>query len=214
MQAHRVRHLQLVQAGLRAGRQSAEITAKLRQLRVAQECEYGPLKQRLKKGVWPPPDGRSLQQLRWDEHDTYDRHKLQLRRDLERCMQLASDRERARELEDIARRLESLRQPEAGLSRKQLKVVNGALLAVAEALHGSVASPLQEEVVMMRRVAKRHNHGLNACEEANEHHASTMAKTLDPEFVPSASFSGKRPGYSFKSGPQGVGYYRDENTVI
>lgn len=167
-----------MQAGLRASRQSAEIAAQLRQLRVAQECEYGPWKQRLKKGKLsvhmrpggrqPPPDvqGRSLEQLRKDEHAAYDPYKLQLRRDLERCMQLASDRELASKLAHIATRLEGLRQHEAGLSRKQLKVVNGALRAVAEALQGSAASPLQEEVVMMRRVAKRHDHGFKACDDA------------------------------------------------
>ena len=30
-----------------------------------------------------------------------------------------------------------------------------------------------------------------------------------PEFSPSASFSGARPGAVFKTGPQGIGYYRD-----
>jgi hypothetical protein len=130
----------------------------------------------------PPPEvgGRSLEQLRRDEHAAYDGYKLQLRRDLEQCMVLASDRERARELTEIATRLEGLRRPEAGLSRKQLKVVNGALLAVAEALQGSVASPLQEEAVMMRRVARRHNHGLKACEEANEQRERLYVARLQP----------------------------------
>lgn len=30
-----------------------------------------------------------------------------------------------------------------------------------------------------------------------------------PPFVPAASFAGARPGYAFKTGPQGLGYYRD-----
>lgn len=158
---------ELVQSALRASRRSAELSVQLRQLRVVQECEYGPWKHRVKKGQ-PDGHGRSLEQLRKDEHAAYDGYKLKLRNELERSMELASDRERARELAAIKTRLEGLRQPEAGLSRKQLKVLNGALLAVAEALQGSVVSPLQEETVMMRRVARRHNHGLKACEEANE----------------------------------------------
>ena len=64
--------------------------------------------------------------------------------------------------------LERLREPAAGLSRKQLKVVNGALVAVAEARRGSQVLPLQDEMVMMRRVAQRHAHGVKLCEEARE----------------------------------------------
>ena len=33
------------------------------------------------------------------------------------------------------------------------------------------------------------------------------------DFIPSASFAGARPGYSFKSGPQGSGYYRDNGPM-
>ena len=89
----------------------------------------------------------------------------QLRRNLEKAMRLASDRERSRELERATATLEALREPEAGLSRKQLKLVNGALLAVAEARGLSEAFALNEEKVMMRRVARRHDHGRKGCEE-------------------------------------------------
>ena len=41
-------------------------------------------------------------------------------------------------------------------------------LAVAEARRGSVVSPLRDEAVMMRRVARRHDHGLRACGEARK----------------------------------------------
>jgi len=169
---------ELVQAGLRAGRQSAACAAQLRRTRVAQECEFGPWKH-VSKGKTlvvprgepqPPPDvqRRSLGQLRADERAAYDRHKTQLRRDLKRYMELASDRERARQLADAMTTLERLREPAAGLSRKQLKVVNGALVAVAEARRGSQVLPLQDEMVMMRRVAQRHAHGVKLCEEARE----------------------------------------------
>ena len=35
-----------------------------------------------------------------------------------------------------------------------------------------------------------------------------------PEFVPSATFAGAQPGYSFKNGPHGVGYYRDGRVAM
>jgi hypothetical protein len=180
-----------VQAGLRAGMQSREAAAALRRLRVAQECKFGPWKQAIKvdrkgdaaskqqKGAhvhspysepktFPPdPKGRSLDELRRHEHAAFEQHKQQLRRNLERCMELASDGERARELSEAYTMLEGLRRPEVGLSRKQLKVVNGALLAVAEARRGSERVPLRDEATMMRRVARRHKHGLYLCEEAH-----------------------------------------------
>lgn len=35
------------------------------------------------------------------------------------------------------------------------------------------------------------------------------AKASAPAFMPSAAFTGRRPGYVFKRGAQGVGYYED-----
>ena len=34
----------------------------------------------------------------------------------------------------------------------------------------------------------------------------------DPGFIPSAGFAGAKLGYAFKSGAQGMGYYKSENT--
>lgn len=39
--------------------------------------------------------------------------------------------------------------------------------------------------------------------------ATTTTTTAAPAFVPSAAFSGARPGYFFTTGAQGTGYYRD-----
>ena len=41
---------------------------------------------------------------------------------------------------------------------------------------------------------------------------SSPAAAEEADFVPSATFAGARPGYSFKSGAQGTGYYRDATT--
>jgi len=45
---------------------------------------------------------------------------------------------------------------------------------------------------------------------------SEAAKALgdDLYFQPSASFDGPRPGYAFKMGPQGVGYYPDARSAL
>ena len=37
--------------------------------------------------------------------------------------------------------------------------------------------------------------------------------SVTPDFIQAASFAGARPGYSFKSGPQGSGYYRDNGPM-
>ena len=42
---------------------------------------------------------------------------------------------------------------------------------------------------------------------------SSPALAEEADFVPSATFAGARPGYSFKSGAQGTGYYRDATTA-
>ena len=31
------------------------------------------------------------------------------------------------------------------------------------------------------------------------------------EYIPSSSFTGRKPGYVFKNGIQGIGYYKDRN---
>lgn len=152
----------LIQSACSASVQTKMCTEELRRARVAQECEFGPPKQSQKAGNGGHD---SLQQLRAKESAKYDGHKRQLRRNLEKVMRLESDRERSRELERATATLEALREPEAGLSRKQLKLVNGALLAVAEARGLSEAFALNEEKVMMRRVARRHDHGRKGCEE-------------------------------------------------
>ena len=152
----------LIQSARSASIQTTMHTEELRRARVAQECEFGPLKQSQKAGKG---GSRSLGRLRADESAKFDGHKRQLRRNLEVAMRRASDRERSRELERATASLEALREPEAGLSRKQLKVVNGALLAVAEARGLCETFALNEEKVMMRRVARRHDHGRKGCEE-------------------------------------------------
>jgi hypothetical protein len=39
---------------------------------------------------------------------------------------------------------------------------------------------------------------------------ASSGKAADAEFVPSAAFTGARPGYVFTTGARGVGYYRDK----
>mmetsp|Transcript_16995 Transcript_16995/g.43662 ORF Transcript_16995/g.43662 Transcript_16995/m.43662 type:complete len:172 (+) Transcript_16995:742-1257(+) len=162
----------LIQSAHMAGLQTKMYTEELRKARVAQECEFGPLKHSLKTaGALEPGskrEGRSLQRLRVEESAKFDGHKRQLRQDLEMAARLASDRERTRELAKAMTTLETLREPAAGLSRKQLKVVNGALLAVAKARGLCETFTLKEEKIMMRRVARRHDHGRKACENASE----------------------------------------------
>ena len=153
-----------VKAGLRGGQRSDEIASELRKLRIEQECKFGPWKHAIKMNQ----SKRSLEQLRNEENAAYGLYKQQLRHDLWRSMQSASNHERARQLSEAMDMLEGLRQPAAGLSRKQLKVVNGALLVVAKARRNSEAVvPLTDEKTMMRRVAYRHDHGMKDCEEAS-----------------------------------------------
>ena len=33
----------------------------------------------------------------------------------------------------------------------------------------------------------------------------------DQDYIPSSSFTGRKPGYVFKNGIQGIGYYKDRN---
>ena len=44
-------------------------------------------------------------------------------------------------------------------------------------------------------------------------HRDVAAATQD-SFIPAARFAGARPGWTFKAGPQGVGYYRDESAAV
>ena len=32
----------------------------------------------------------------------------------------------------------------------------------------------------------------------------------DQDYIPSSSFTGRKPGYVFKNGEKGIGYYRDD----
>lgn len=44
--------------------------------------------------------------------------------------------------------------------------------------------------------------------------ASKRAREATADFQPAARFSGARPGFAFKKGPQGLGYYRDKPPVV
>ena len=41
-----------------------------------------------------------------------------------------------------------------------------------------------------------------------------MEPTECPDFAPSSEWAGRRPGYAFKTGPKGVGYYRDSRQAV
>jgi hypothetical protein len=74
-------------------------------------------------------------------------------------MWLNQDKRRKKTLEEIEVELRHLRMPEAGLSRKQLKVVNGALEALCEARARIEVRPLGAERRLMRKVADKYDHG-------------------------------------------------------
>merc|ERR1719502_2677516 len=105
------------------------------------ERKYGPAKQRAKLAS----DHASLYQLREEESDEFDTVKAELRRGVMNAMYWGHDRERRSELSRFDGMLRAARGPEAGLSRKQLKIVNGALIETGEALRLSTVKPLAPE---------------------------------------------------------------------
>ena len=104
-------------------------------------------------------DEAALKSLRRQEHAEFDGHKRKLRRELESAMASAADKDLLRGLRRAAADLRELRQPSAGLSRKHLKVVNGTLEALCEMRRRSQPGKLADERKMMRRVARKHDHG-------------------------------------------------------
>ena len=114
-------------------------------------------KQAKKEG--PVRDEAALTSLRRREYAEFDEHKEKLRRELESAMASAADKDLLRGLSRAEDDLRNLRQPSAGLSRKQLKVVNGTLEAVCEMRRRSQPGKLADEIKMMRRVARLHDHG-------------------------------------------------------
>lgn len=49
--------------------------------------------------------------------------------------------------------------------------------------------------------------------QATQSSSSQLSAASGVSFVASASFAGLRPGYVFKSGPEGVGYYADHGST-
>ena len=100
-----------------------------------------------------------LDGLREEESAKFDEYKCGLRQEIELALSAADNQQRRKALRQIAYELHALREPSEGLSRKQLKVVNGALVAVNEVRARTEARPLIVERRMMRRVARMHDHG-------------------------------------------------------
>jgi len=74
-------------------------------------------------------------------------------------MASAADKDLLRGLRRAEADLRELRQPSAGLSRKQLKVVNGTLEDVCLMRRRAQPATLADERKTMRRVARLHDHG-------------------------------------------------------
>ena len=147
----------LLIASERATADSVKLIRELVETRLAQERKWGVKKQAEKEG--PVRDEAALKSLRRQEHAEFDGHKRKLRRELESAMASAADKDLLRGLRRAEADLRELRQPSAGLSRKQLKVVNGTLEAVCEMRRRSQPGKLADEIKMMRRVARLHDHG-------------------------------------------------------
>ena len=148
---------QLLIASERATADSVMLIRELVETRLAQERKWGVKKQAEKEG--PVRDEAALRSLRRKEHAEFDGHKRKLRRELESAMASAADKDLLRGLRRAEADLRELRQPSAGLSRKQLKVVNGTFEAVCEMRRRSQPGTLADEKKMMRRVAQKHDHG-------------------------------------------------------
>ena len=154
-----------IESAQRATVTTVELINELKGTRLQQEQQYGPFKHAIKEQLTERhvADKRGLSQqltdLRHDESEAFDERKDKLRAQIEKAMRVADSPRRSQALGEMTRELRALREPAAGLSRKQLKTVNGALVAVSEARARTVARPLTEERRMMRHVAHVHGHG-------------------------------------------------------
>ena len=155
LRPHAVALSELLAEAQLASAQTTEAIQKLQAARIKEERKYGPRKQRAKQ----TSDYAVLHQLRDEESDEFDAAKQELRRGVMKALYRGHDHERRIELERFDGLLRAARMPAAGLSRKQLKIVNGALLETGEALRVSEVKPLAPERRMMRRVARLSRHG-------------------------------------------------------
>merc|ERR1712146_793975 len=73
----------------------------------------------------------------------------------------------------------------------------------------TASSNNEKHMAEVAKVADKQEVQTQAGEAADKKERVEQAAAHGSSFIPSSAFAGARPGYCFKTGPEGLGYYED-----